>query len=247
MSRSAARLSAARASPESYGTAIWNVATSPPGLYSGCGSDSANSCGCAAAAASTWPAALVTAARSSGVPSSVQTTTSCALPSTGNAATIRSYVATSGIERGRSCGPVKRSTIPSAGSAIATRSPAPRTNDSLGRPSTTRSTAGQKRARPSLRCSRWMNGTRGRSTDRPSLTRSAGSTVTEPSIATATTSTVPTPSDTNVGSPERNNPDIAMITARPDTTIARPEVAAAISTAWSDVRPLARSSRSRRR
>ena len=94
------------------------------------------------------------------------------------------------------------------------------------------------------RCS---SGTRGRSTQRPSLASSAGSTVIEPSTATATTRIEPTASELNVESPIRNRPAIAQITAAPETRIEWPEVWAAISTASRVVRPLARSSRSRLR
>jgi hypothetical protein len=71
--------------------------------------------------------------------------------------------------------------------------------------------------------------------------------VTEPIIATATTMIAPTPSEVNVRPPAKNIPAIAIMTVKPETSTARPEVAAAISTAvlWSA--PRARSSRSRRR
>ena len=59
----------------------------------------------------------------------------------------------------------------------------------------------------------------------------AGSTVSEPIIATATTSIVPTENDMNVLSPERNMPAIAIITVMPEMSTARPEVAAAASSA----------------
>ena len=49
----------------------------------------------------------------------------------------------------------------------------------------------------------------------------------------------------NVGSPVRNMPAIAMITVRPETSTALPEVAAAASSAALSLRPAARSSRSR--
>ena len=55
--------------------------------------------------------------------------------------------------------------------------------------------------------------------------------------ATATTSIIPTASDTNSALPERNIPLMAIITARPETTTARPEVAAAISTASTTATP----------
>ena len=51
----------------------------------------------------------------------------------------------------------------------------------------------------------------------------------------------------NVGAPPKYMPAIAAITVMPDTSTARPEVAAAASRAASSERPRARSSRSRRR
>ena len=84
------------------------------------------------------------------------------------------------------------------------------------------------------------------STRSPSFESSAGRTVSEPSIATATTSIVPTEKDMNVLSPERNMPAIAIRTVMPETRTARPEVAAAASSAALSLRPAARSSRSRR-
>ncbi len=71
--------------------------------------------------------------------------------------------------------------------------------------------------------------------------------VSEPTTATATTMIAPRPSDVNVLSPAMNMPAIAMITVRPEIRTARPEVAAAFSTAAVVDRPLRRSSRARRR
>ena len=85
------------------------------------------------------------------------------------------------------------------------------------------------------------------STWSPSLASSAGSTVSEPIIATATTIIVPIANDMNVLSPERNMPAIAIITVMPEISTARPDVAAAASSAACSLRPAARSSRSRRR
>ena len=100
---------------------------------------------------------------------------------------------------------------------------------------------------PSRVRSRRRNGIRPLSTRSPSLERTAGSTVSEPRSAIATTSTVPTPNEVNTWEPIRNIPVMAMITVNPEIRIARPEVAAATSSASSALRPLARSSRSRRR
>ena len=75
----------------------------------------------------------------------------------------------------------------------------------------------------------------------------AGSTVTEPSTATATTRIVPTPKERKTDDPARNMPAIATITVKPEISTARPEVAAAASSAASAPLPASRSSISRRR
>jgi hypothetical protein len=62
-----------------------------------------------------------------------------------------------------------------------------------------------------------MNGTRPSITLSPSRESSAGSTVTEPSTATATTMMVPVAIDPKVLSPARYMPAIAAMTVRPDT------------------------------
>ena len=64
------------------------------------------------------------------------------------------------------------------------------------------------------------NGIRPFSTRSPSFDRIAGSTVSEPSIATATTIIVPTEKDMNVLSPDRNIPAIAIRTVMPETRMA---------------------------
>ena len=133
-----------------------------------------------------------------------------------------------------------------AGIASAIRIAADAAAAHTGCASTGRSTAFQTRGSPPRR-SRPRNGMRPFSTLSPSTDRSAGSTVSEPSIATATTSIVPTANDMNVLSPERNIPAIAMITVMPEISTARPDVAAATSRAASGCRPAARSSRSRLR
>jgi hypothetical protein len=80
----------------------------------------------------------------------------------------------------------------------------------------------------------------------PSRDSSAGSTVSEPSIATATTVIEPVANDVNVGAPARYMPAIAAMTVTPETRTDRPEVAAATSSAALALRPAARSSRSLR-
>ena len=121
------------------------------------------------------------------------------------------------------------------------------TAERTGRRRTRVRIAPQKRLSPSLRRSRCRNGMRPFSTRSPSLPRRAGSTVSEPIIATATTIIVPIEKDMNVLSPERNMPAMAISTVMPEIRTARPEVAAAASRAACSLRPAARSSRSRLR
>ena len=73
----------------------------------------------------------------------------------------------------------------------------------------------------------------------------AGSTVSEPTIATATTMIVPTANADMPWMPARNMPAMATMTVRPEMSTERPEVAAAAATAADALRPAARSSRSR--
>ena len=74
----------------------------------------------------------------------------------------------------------------------------------------------------------------------------AGRKVIDPSTATATTSIVPMPKPTKIGLPANSSPAIAVITVRPEMSTARPDVAAAISTAASAEWPRSRSSIMRR-
>ena len=92
-----------------------------------------------------------------------------------------------------------------------------------------------------------MIGARPFSTRSPSLAITAGSTETDPTIATATTSTVAIANDVNTALPARNIPAIAVITVSPEIRTARPEVAAARASAVSLSRPACRSSSLRRR
>ena len=75
----------------------------------------------------------------------------------------------------------------------------------------------------------------------------AGRNVSEPATATATTAIVQVANETNVRLPARNMPAIAMITVRPETSTALPDVDAAATTASSGPLPASRSSISRRR
>ena len=137
--------------------------------------------------------------------------------------------------------------MPSAGTASAT---AAATEPASAMPG--RRTTGARMRRlippaPIRRLRRHSSGTRGRSTQRPSLTSSAGSTVIEPTTATATTMIAPMASDVKVTKSTRKRPAIEAATAKPETRMEWPEVCAAISTASSVLRPRARSSRSRLR
>ena len=117
--------------------------------------------------------------------------------------------------------------------------------DTSGRLSTRSISHDHTRGSP-VRFSGFRKGTRPLFTRSPSLDRTAGRTVSEPSIAIATTMIVPVANDTNVAAPPRYMPAIAAITVMPETRTARPDVAAAASSAASSLRPRARSSRSRR-
>ena len=65
-------------------------------------------------------------------------------------------------------------------------------------------------------------------------------------MATPTTRIVPMPKDEKIGLPEKNMPAMAAMTVKPEISTARPEVAAATSSASADERPLSRSSIIRR-
>ena len=124
------------------------------------------------------------------------------------------------------------------------------TTDTTGRASTRSRIAPHTRDSPWLRWRRPPSqGTRPFSVQpfSPSHDSIAGSTVREPSTATATTRIVPTPKETKTALPARNMPAIATITVRPEIRTARPEVAAAASSAASGPLPASRSSISRRR
>jgi hypothetical protein len=94
---------------------------------------------------------------------------------------------------------------------------------------------------------RARKGTRPLFTLSASFESTAGSTVSEPTTAIATTVIVPAANEVKVAAPARNIPAIAIATVTPETSTARPEVAAAASRALSDAAPRARSSRMRRR
>ena len=81
---------------------------------------------------------------------------------------------------------------------------------------------------------------------RPRKESIAGRKVIEPSIATATTSIVPMPKPMKIALPANSSPAIAVSTVMPEISTARPDVAAAISTAASVEWPRSRSSIIRR-
>src|SRR5881296_1528535 len=104
----------------------------------------------------------------------------------------------------------------SAGAASASNNPPASTAESSGRRRTRSTIAPQTRPSPLSRRSRLTRGTCSRSTRSPSFESNAGSTVSEPSIATATTIIVAYAKDANVASPVRNIPAIATITVGPE-------------------------------
>ena len=180
--------------------------------------------------------------------SSACTTISSGICPPGNAACIRSYVCMIGRLSGIPSTPLSTVFSRRLGIASAISSPPASTADTSGRRSTRSRIADHTRDSPSpRRRRRCTNGTRPFSTLSPSFDSTAGRTVSEPSIETATTRIVPTANDMNVALPVRNMPAIAIITVSPETSTARPEVAAAIARAASLEWPARRSSRSRRR
>jgi hypothetical protein len=116
-----------------------------------------------------------------------------------------------------------------------------------GRRTTTRATADQVRDSAAFVRRRPSHGIRLLSTQRPSRLSNAGSTVTEPTIASPTTRAAPIVSPRNGAIPLNSSPVMHSITVRPETSTTRPEVRAVIRNASWTVRPAARSSRSRRR
>ena len=117
--------------------------------------------------------------------------------------------------------------MPNAGIARATSSPPARTSDTTGRRITRSITAPQARDSRPARLRLPMKGTRPFSTLSPSFESTAGSTVSEPTMATATTRIVPVAKPEKTDEPPKYMPAIATITVRPEIRTARPEVAAA--------------------
>ena len=148
-------------------------------------------------------------------------------------------------ERGRPSTPESAVWMCSTGTASTTSTAPAAITEVSGRASTRLRTHDHTRGSP-VRRSGLRNGIRPLLTRSPSFESTAGSTVSEPSTAIATTRIVPVANEMNVGAPPKYMPAIAAITVKPDTSTARPEVAAAASSAASSLRPRARSSRSRR-
>ena len=187
-----------------------------------------------------------TAAWSSGSDTSPAIATTAGVAPPGNAASMRLYDCTSSSDAGSASRPDWAGFRLSAGTASARSTAADATAETSGRRRTRSRIALQIRPSPSSRRSRPRNGTRTLSTRSPSQDSTAGSTVSEPTIATATTIIVPIANDMNVLSPEKNIPAIAISTVMPEISTARPDVAAAASSAADSLRPARRSSRSRR-
>jgi hypothetical protein len=111
---------------------------------------------------------------------------------------------------------------------MTTRSAVASTSDSTGRLRTRSTIAAQSPPSPrSALLMRRLNGTRPHSTRSPSFESTAGRTVSEPSTAIATTTIVPVANEMNVALPVMYMPAMAIITVRPETSTARPEVEAA--------------------
>ena len=149
------------------------------------------------AASSSAARAELTSLRSAASP---RTTTSAVVPSDGKAVLRSRIVCTSGIEVGRVSRLAVCVFMPSAGTASRITT----TDDIASAASGCRVTGPRTRPLtkpvPIRRVRRWRSGTRGRSTHRPSFASSAGSTVIEPSTATATTTIEPTASELKVES-----------------------------------------------
>ena len=113
--------------------------------------------------------------------------------------------------------------------------------------STRSSTKPQKRDSLAACFLRPKYGMRPQSTRSPSFESDAARTVTEPITAQRTTSIVPIAIPVKILLSAMNIPAIAISTVAPEMTTAWPDVDAARSSAARGSRPIARSSRSRRR
>ena len=178
------------------------------------------------------------------VTSGADTTTSAGLGVPGNARSTARYAFTTGRLFGNESKPAFAVCMWNAGSATTTRPAAATSAAARGKRSAGRSTRFHTRDSPLPRLRRRSEPQSTRSPRRP---RSAGSTVSDPTIAMSTTRIAPKPIETKSPEPESVMPAQATATVRPETSTARPEVAAAACSASRGSRPRARSSRSRRR
>ena len=179
--------------------------------------------------------------------SSPVTTTSAGSGPPGNACWMASEGADHRHAVGSACSPGSSRCSESTGAASASSATVASPPSASGLRTTARTTAPHSRDGRAAARRRPRNGIRPRSVPLPSSDSSAGRNVSDPSTATPTTRMVPTATPENTSIPVRNSPASEIITVSPDTTIARPEVAAAIRSASLVVRPAARSSRTRRR
>jgi hypothetical protein len=174
------------------------------------------------------------------------TTISAGAGRPGNAAEIRSRVRTTGMLLGRSIGglPIR---MPTAGAASASRASVAAPPHTSGFRTTRRTSPAHSRDGCAAVRLRPRTGIRQRSAHSPISDSTAGSSVSAAATAMPVTMIVPTAIPVNRSTPVRNRPASEIITVTPETTMARPEVAAAIRSASPKDLPAARSSRSRRR
>ncbi len=137
--------------------------------------------------------------------------------------------------------------IPRAGKASATSAASARPPQAAGLRTTRPTTAVHIFDRSARVLPLPRKGILPRSAHGPSRSSSAGSAVSDPTTATPTTSIVPIANPVNMSMPVNSSPASEIITVSPDTTMARPDVAAAVRSASWKLTPAARSSRSRRR
>ena len=154
---------------------------------------------------------------------------------------------TTGTLAGSEWMPASSRFIESTGAASASSTATATPPQASGRRTTARASAPQNLDSCARVRRRPRNGIRPRSVHLPSMDKIPGRKVSEPSTATPTTRIVPTATPENTSMPVRNRPARAIITVSPDTRMARPEVRAAIRSAFSVSCPAARSSRTRRR
>jgi hypothetical protein len=137
--------------------------------------------------------------------------------------------------------------MPSAGAPSASSTATPSPPQMSGRAVTRRASPDQ--AREDRAQVRWRpsHGSAPRSAWRPSQDSRPGRNVSEPRTVTPTTMMVPAEIPVKMLTPDRNRPASEIMTVTPEITMARPEVLAAMHSAFCREWPLARSSRSRRR